>query len=206
MDEYEYYLHQMIWPEDEELNKYKQEIEIINCKIQELSNYLIDKNNIEKEEYLRITFPYGIIRTVTKCKSLLDCVDDDIIKTNIAYSLMLSDLNACLINRTTIKGTLQEMIIKHNIILMASICEALSAVYASKKISYKKRIEKIYEINIINDNLKNDLEWLWDQRGIHIYELDEKEYNKYKIDDFNKSIRTTIDFIEALNKKKNSLH
>jgi hypothetical protein len=94
------------------------------------------------------------------------------------------------------------MIIKNEILLMASICETITVVKVGKNTTYKKRLERLLNNTLIDIELKNELDWIWDKRiGVHIFELSQKEFQKYSIDDFLRAKNVTYRFIQELNKK-----
>lgn len=199
MDKFEYYWEEMLATENAEIRLLQEKVQSINSYLQDLTDFLGAVSS-ENEKFLKINFPYGYIRTASTCREELKCVDNQNTKSNIAYSLMLSDLFTWLVNRTNIQGTLQEMIIKNEILVMASICETLSVLKVGKGKNYNQRIEKLFNQKIISEKIMGDLLWLWEIRvGVHIYELNKKEYQKYTIQDFLKAKETTKQFIIELN-------
>ena len=93
------------------------------------------------------------------------------------------------------------MIIKNEIVKMAAICETLLVLFTSKKLGYKKRIAKLKDEHKISPESGKGLNWLWEIRaGIHLYELTEKEYNKYSVLDFRKAKDIGTRLVQELNK------
>ena len=52
---------------------------------------------------------------------------------------------------------------------------------------------------IITNALRDKLHWLWDTRAaIHIYEIDQREYEKYSMLDYNRAVMTVKKLRKAL--------
>ncbi len=69
---------------------------------------------------------------------------------------------------------------------MASICETIIVKVGGKGRNFAYRLKKLLEKDIISMELFNDLIWLWDRRkGIHLFELEKKEFQDYSEFDFN---------------------
>ena len=52
--------------------------------------------------------------------------------------------------------------------------------------------------DIISEYLKNELHWLWGARAaIHIYEINHREHEKYKMKDYNRAIKATRELRNA---------
>jgi len=199
-DEYESYMHEALHAEEIEIQRLQDKLQIVNEGIQEISDFL-SPGPSENEKYLKICFPSGYIRNADTFRNGLGCIEDNNIKSNIAYSLILSDLNTWLLNRTTIQGVLKEMIIKNEIHLMASICETIIFNKVGKRTGYNKQVEKMFQNKMISEEARDGLHWLWEiRRGIHLFDLDEKEFDKYTLEDFTKSKEVTNNLIKELNK------
>jgi len=109
-----------------------------------------------------------------------------------------SDVFRWVINRTTIKGVARDMIIKETICLMAQIIESitfdlLKGYFPGKKIDYyKKRTNKLQEIGFIDENLKQELHWVWDTRqNQHMFLMAVREHEHYQVKDLNRAVRAT---------------
>ena len=95
------------------------------------------------------------------------------------------------------------MVMKAGIALMSSICETI-AIDSTKgligmKHGFCERCNRMVSKGIISEQLKKELHWLWDARtAIHIYELNCREYEKYKIEDYNRAMRATRELRNAL--------
>jgi hypothetical protein len=95
------------------------------------------------------------------------------------------------------------MIIKEGICLIGAVCESLTKDamkgICGKHQGYKVRTRKMFEMNIITDKLKEKLDELWDYRGReHLFLLQDWEYGKYKLANYNDAIRTLRKLTDAL--------
>jgi len=183
----------------EDDDQLREAVATANEQIQEIQDYLGQANHAEG----KLRFPRGFLRTASHFRSRLSFVRDDNLKKNLSYALILSDVLRWLTNRTDLAGTAQEMVIKNAIILMGSICESMAIDgtkgIIGKKHSFCERTDLMVAKSIINGNLRDELHWLWEKRtGIHIYELDYREYDTYRITDYNKAVSATKNLCDAL--------
>jgi hypothetical protein len=138
------------------------------------------------------------MRTACEFRKKLRCVEDLTVKANISYQLVFSDFFSWLLNRTDIAFTVREMVIKYEIILMASIAEQLKAVFSND--SFMKGINKLCKDGKISSKTDTELSWLWETRkGIHLYKLDTTEHNKYSDFDFDRAVIAVRSFMDELN-------
>jgi hypothetical protein len=130
----------------------------------------------------------------------LKCVKDSTAQSNIAYQLMMSDLFSWLLNRTDITLTVKEMVIKYEIVIMASIAETLTVIFTTKSKSFKARLPILVSNDKISPETAVELNWMWDFRtGIHLFELDETEHNKYDETHFDRATMTVRKLVDELN-------
>ncbi len=170
-------------------------VEKISKKLQELENLLKD----EGVEKVNIQFPRGVIRKANDFRNRLEFIDDDIFKTNVAYSLMLTDVYRWILNRFDIGLTAQEMLIKEGISLLGNIIEAILRHIVDKEKGFKSCCSELVKRGIINSKQKEDLIWLWNMRcKQHLATLPEKEYRKYTLEHYNKAIILWKDFETTL--------
>ncbi len=167
--------------------------------LQQIQNYLGDR----RDGIGRIKFPKGYIRTANHFRSQLSFVSNENVRNNLAYALIQSDVYLWLINRTSLYGVAREMTIKSAITLMGSISETLAVAgtvgIIGKKHSFCERCNRMVNKSIIKATLRDQLLWLWETRsGIHIYEIDHREYEKYKINDYNRAVNATRGLRKAL--------
>lgn len=160
------------------------------------------ENNLKKEysdsdEYLHtkteISFPCGVIRTVSRFEELYPCEDEGLGK-NIAYTLLGVDVLRWLLNRFNILGIAQEMIIKTAIVMVVSVIEGL--VYEKvKKLGdtpakkFSKNIKKLKKQKVISSELYQRLEEIrYNRNNVHLYLPGTKEFQKYELKDYNEAI------------------
>ncbi|WP_036189076.1 hypothetical protein [Marinimicrobium agarilyticum] len=170
----------------------------VSQKLQEIQDYLGDRNH----DNAKIRFPYGYIRRCDTHRQRYSFLSCEILKSNISYALLSTDITRWLLNRTNVIGTGQEMLIKQGVSVVGNIVESVTKNYLQGnggRNSYKRRTEILVEREIIDQALKNELDWLWDQRNnIHIVLVADREYQRYSLPDYNRSIR-------ALHNLRNSL-
>lgn len=200
MDEYEEFLIASSFEEEVIMKSYQEKSKILNRNLQDISDYLGPESS-EMEKYLLVNFPSGYISKAEKYREKLRIVKNQNTASNIAYSLMMVDLYRWLLNRTDLKGTVREMIIKNSLHLVGSVCETLTVISAGKCKNFKVRIQKLLNMELITQHLSVELLWLWEIRnGIHLFELDEKEFGSYDYNDFTRSTKIIETLIQELNR------
>jgi len=173
-------------PIEEELNKIFDLSDKISKDLKELED-LILKNGFYGLD-IKIKFPQGVLRKAADIRVWLSFLNDDVLKRNLAYHLMLADFYSWFLNRFGISLTGQEMLIKDAICLYGNICAAVVKAVAEKN-RVKPCIRHLFENGVISEKLKEDLEWLWNTRNKeHIENLKEWEYKKYTMDDYNRAV------------------
>jgi len=86
------------------------------------------------------------------------------------------------------------MIIKEGICLVGSICESVTKDVlegvVGKKRGYKDRTQYLSDNEIIDGDLKDELDWVWDTRNNeHLFLVEIREHEHYKLPDYNRAIR-----------------
>lgn len=164
----------------------------INEQIQEVHDYLGDCNH----EDARIRFPRGYLRTCAHHRSKYAFLNDKVLQRNIAYAKMTTDLFRWMLNRTDISLTAREMLIKQGISIVGIVAESVVKVVLAgipgggNKQNFKKRVETLFNSGQITAQTKTELEWLWDTRNdVHLMLLDEPEYKKYDMAQYNRAVR-----------------
>lgn len=175
-----------------------QAMETINTGIQAVQDYLEERNCPEG----RIRFPRGYLRTCDCHRNKYPYITCPTLKTNIAYSLMTTDVFRWLLNRTDLAGQAKNLIIKQNIVQIGAIIEAVTKHYlkgeGSRK-SFAKRLDRLKALHIIDQALKEKLLEVWEQRNnIHLHSLTTREYHQYEIIDFNNAVRALHELNEKL--------
>jgi len=124
---------------------------------------LFRKNNFSDSD-IKIKFPQGVLRKAADIRGWLPFLDDEVLKRNLSYHLMLADFYKWFLERFKILYTGREMLIKEGICLYGNICAAVLKAIVSKNKSVKRCIESLFKQGIVDEKLKNDLQWLWDAR------------------------------------------
>jgi hypothetical protein len=162
---------------DEEL---KEAVSQASALLQSIHEYCVEQNHPWSElEAAKVRFPRGFIRPAAYQRHRLPFIKDQNLKSNLAYTLLLSDAILWLGMRTDLAGTAQEMLTKLYIFLIATLCESITKDYlkgiCGKNV--KSRNEFLAAKGIINENLQRELDWLWDTRNrMHLFQLEEREY------------------------------
>jgi len=168
--------------------------------LQEIQDYLQQ----DAHPTIKVKFPYGFIRTAKHFREQFPFIAKDHLIRNIGYSLILSDVYRWILNRVEIKGTAREMIIKQGICLFGSLCESITKDALEGKVSnkkgYKERTEFLLTNRAISNELKIDLDWLWDTRNNdHLFLVAHREHQKYYMRDYNRAIRAYQQLKASLN-------
>jgi len=185
---------------DEELQS---AVEQANELIQEIQNYV----GRERSNAARIRFPRGYIRTAESQRRRLNFLEDYHVRSNIAFTMMLADVQHWLLVRTDIGGSAREMIIKLQFFLLASVVETVTRIYLHGRCGdgYKRRTNYLVEHGVLDQELKDDLDWLWDMRNRwHLFQLDHTEWSSrdYTVRNHNRAVRAFQSLIDCLNARR----
>lgn len=163
---------------DKELLKAAQEVGRL---LQEIEDYC---GRINQKE-AKIRFPRGVLRPASFQRSRLPFVKNVHLKSNLAYTLILADVISWLLNRTDIASTAREMLIKLVIFLSGTLIESITKDYLKGLCGkgYKERTQYLLDRGVINNDLRYDLDWVWDARNnMHLFLLEKAEYeNEYNL-------------------------
>lgn len=167
--------------------------------VQEMQNYLGERNADEG----KIRFPYGFIRTANHFRERVAFLDDRALRSNIAYTLILSDVLRWALNRMHVVGTAKEMLAKQIICVMGGVTESTTKHYLRGQVGnnagYKIRTAKLVEIGAITQYLKDELDWLWDTRmNEHLFLVGEREYQRYSVRESNRAVKAFRDLRDSL--------
>ena len=178
----------------------KNAVEQAGFLLQEIQDYA--GRDFSKEAKVR--FPRGYLRTATELRHKLAFLPKSHFKSNLSYMMMLSDVQHWLLTRTDISVTAKEMVIKLQIFLAGTVAESVSKVHLHGKCggSYKKRIQYLCDKGTIDNDLKDELDWLWDMRNrMHIFDVTEHEWNTtaYSLRNHNRAMKAMRGLLDALN-------
>lgn len=174
-------------------------VEQANCLIQDIHDYA--GRDFSKSWKLR--FPRGYVRTATEQRARIPFLSNGSLKDNIAYTLMLSDTTHWLLVRTDVSGTIKEQLIKMHLFLLGSLCESITKIYLKGRCgkNYKERTTFLVSAGEIDQNLKDDLDWLWDMRNnMHLFLVVDREYNcpHYTVANHNRAVRAFRKMLDHL--------
>ena len=166
--------------------------------LQEIDDY---KRKNEKNTD-RFKFPRGYLNKASDIKVHYEFIDDNTLRSNIAYTVILIQSMSWLVNRTDVKLTAQYMIFKFLIFLRGSIVEAMlkHRVPSDRKYgSLRKKAYFLLDEGVISQEIYDDIDWLWDIRcNAHLTKLDEPEHQQYEIDDVKRAWKTVVNLRQAL--------
>ena len=96
------------------------------------------------------------------------------------------------------------MIIKEAVCLLGSVCESITIFpneYGlGRGSSYKKRVERLTALEVIDKKIERRLLWLWDKRNQeHLYDVPFREFAHYENEDWYKSVKAYRFLKDALN-------
>lgn len=152
----------------------------------------------------KVRFPRGYIRTAAEARGRILFIKDDKLKSNVSYTMLLSDVQHWLLVRTDLSGTAKEMIIKLQMFLLGSIIESLTKVYLKGKCggNFCKRTAYLKEHGVISEQLQIDIDWLWNMRNnMHLFLVDSSEWqsSNYTVANHNRAVRAFKSLLEKLN-------
>lgn len=181
--------------------------EELAIKLLEAGNILQDIQNYVGRDFsknAKVKFPRGYLRTASDARKRLGFVKDPNLRSNIAYSMMLSDVQHWLMLRTDLSGTAKEMVIKLQLFLLGSIIESLTKDYLKGHCgkNFGKRLSYLVEKEIISEELKQEIDWVWDMRNkMHLFMLDDSEWNTndYTVSNHNRAVRAFKLLLAQLN-------
>ncbi len=153
--------------------------------LQQIQDYLGKESN----EAGKVRFPRGYIRTAHQGRERVSFIRDYTLRTNLSYTLMLSDVYSWLLRRTDIGATAREMVIKAALFLGGSIAESILVGHYAGTLGrnqrYKARTARLVVDGIVSPKVKEDLDWLWDMRNRqHLFLAEAREIDHYGTNDY----------------------
>jgi hypothetical protein len=148
--------------------------------IQEIHDYCSStRRTIADVPQARVRFPRGFIRTAGYQRTRFPFLSNAALKSNIAYTLMLSDTVLWLSVRTDIGGTARDMLNKLFIFLIGSIIESVTKDYLKGICgkNFEGRLTFLVTNSVIEEELKQEICWVWETRNrMHLFQLEGREY------------------------------
>jgi uncharacterized protein YutE (UPF0331/DUF86 family) len=184
------------------MEKVDEIVKEIGDKFQLLEEEL-KKQGIEKVE---IKFPRGFLPKTQSYRSKLSFIEDDTLRRNLSYHLMLIDIYNWILNRFDIAFTGGEMLIKQAIFQFGLVSDALVQYVAEIKEptpherGFKGSLTVLVKHKIITEELRKNLEWLWEIRNkaCHLDTLKEREFEKYSLKNYEKALSIWQELEEQL--------
>lgn len=176
-------------------------VEKVNDLLQAIQQYCGRKAVSEA----KIRFPIGFLRKCDDIRKTYDFISESHLKSNIAYTVLLSDCIRWLLIRTNIQSTAKEMLIKLYIVLIGSIIEACLNNTLKRKCAggYCEKTKFLHDQKIITKKLNDDLDYIWDLRcNIHLVDIPTREYeNDYSINNLSRCLRALDEITNILRDK-----
>lgn len=185
--------------------------------VNEAGRLLQDIQDYVKRDFTKpagVRFPRGYVRTAEQARKRLGFLDNSLnnpaLKSNIAYTMMLSDVQHWLLVRTDLFGTAKEMVIKLHLFLLGSIVESVTKVYLRGRCggNYGKRTEYLEKQTIISSELRMELDWLWELRNrMHLFQIEKIEWlsTDYTVHNHNRAVNAFKKLLELLNQPKSGI-
>lgn len=151
----------------------------------------------------KVRFPRGYLREARLWRSTVSFLASTDLQKNIAYTLMLYDVQAWVLRRTDLEGQPREMLVKGAIAFLASVAEALLVAATSPPLGRRQmiasRIQHLLAETKIDEHLSGELLWLWGVRNRqHLYELDAPEFDVYSRADHPRAEAAVAHLIKVL--------
>ena len=183
----------------------------------EIENKLFDMNDIIEElepafkfkklgdVWVRIRFPYGVIRRAETFRAQHPIIRDRTLKTNIAYALQFANVYTWMLQWFSIGLTAKQMLIKHGVVLFTSIMEALTHYFVDNYLRqenvhkrFKKNLEKLKNNGVVDDDELDELNRCRRVRDkIHLQIQFAREWEEYEESDY----YSAFECMNNLNKK-----
>lgn len=151
----------------------------------------------------KIRFPRGYLRTADQARQKVAFLSDRRLRSNIAYTMQLADVQHWILVRTDLAGMAKEMVIKLQLFLLGTILESITKVHLRGRCggNFCRRTEFLQQEGVIDESLKADIDWLWHLRNnMHLFQLDGIEWSStdYTIANHNRAVRTFRSLLTAL--------
>lgn len=167
--------------------------------LQIITDYKRESGSLPK----KVRFPRKYICRAGPIQKKFTFVSKEHLKKSLSYNFILVDVFRWLLNITDIDYTAKRMLIKNCIVVFCSICESMMRASTKgvigKKHNFKPRTKRMETKEIITEDLRSKLDWLWDKRqAIHIYLISQPEDGTYKFEDYKKARSATYELLDAL--------
>lgn len=190
------------WLAKPEVKTLCENVQAAGSALQDIQDFAqLDEHPIARQ-IGKVRFPRGYLQTADAHRKTLPFVDDAALKSNLAYTLILANTGRWLVERTDIWGVPRDMLIKLQIFLYGTLVESITKDFLQGICgdSYKRRTARLRDLEIIDDALCRELDWIWDERNkMHLFQLEEGEYeNKYNPENQARCITAFDRLLESL--------
>ena len=133
----------------------------------------------------KVRFPRGYLVDIKTWRARVPWTQHYAVGKNVAYTLMLYDVQSWLLKRTDIAGLARDMVVKACVASLGWAAEALLVDATSPPLGarqkLKSRVEHLSQKHVVSADLAAELLWLWDMRyRQHLQELSEREFEVYR--------------------------
>jgi len=151
----------------------------------------------------RVRFPRGFLPTATAGRRRVSFIQGEVLRTNVSYALMLAAVQRWILHRTDLAATAQEMVVKTGLAAYGSILEGVLRDFTRDALGGRQsvggRLRLLRQLEVIDDALRDELLWLWEQRNKqHLFELSSREINHYSPTHFDRAEVAIESLLERL--------
>ncbi len=151
----------------------------------------------------RIRFPRGYLREIGRWRFALGFVRSIKVRSMVADTLMLHDVQAWVLKRTDLSGHARDMLVKGTIGTLGGIAEALlidaTTPPMGRRQKIASRVKRLEDELVLDSELCSDLSWLWDIRNRqHLHSLPTRDFDFYTLEDHPRAEATVARFVLAL--------
>jgi hypothetical protein len=154
----------------------------------------------------RVSFPRGYLVDIPRWRVAIPFVQSPSLRSSIADTLMMHDVQAWLLKRTDLAGHAKDMLVKACIASLGAVAEALlidaTTPPMGKRQKVASRVGRLQQEGVLSDSLASDLSWLWDVRNRqHLHGLAEREFNVYQLGDHARAEDSVAKLIQSLRQR-----
>lgn len=157
----------------------------------------------------KIRFPRGYLIEIGRWRKALPFVRTNFVRSTVADTLMMHDVQAWVLKRTDLGGHARDMLVKAAIGSLGGIGEALLIDATSPPMGQRQkiasRIERLGLDGVFGPSLAEDLTWLWEIRNRqHLHGLSVREFDVYSAEDHPRAEAAVAELIIGLQARANA--
>ncbi len=155
----------------------------------------------------QIRVPHGIMSYASTYQNQLTFLNNNTLKKNLSYLLMLNDFLTWAVRRFSLVPGIKDMLFKNIIANYGFAVEAINKNLAkkitnNKDIGFDSSSSVLNENNIITKSMKKEIRWLYDIRNKQHYDtLPKVEFEHYTYRDCKKAQRIFSQYIRQIGQK-----